>query len=432
MPHQEVALNVKKMMPLLLLGIALILLLGAYTLANMWLTNFTKDFAEEWNKPIPIPRGTPAAQTWQFNSPVKEVEFHPAGNAIAVLRGDGTLEMREAPGGKVLHSVLASGKEIAYSGEQSMGSLAFGRDGQLLATAVSSYTMSPNTYSDIQSPETIAGEWEVDVTLWRVQTSEDSEHAPYNIVPTRTLTHTTALTHSGRSDYIPVPNTLAFSPDGQTLAAGNTDGSVTVWDVDSGQIALSLVGTSYMLGSHSEIKGLAWSADGNTLITGDYDETVTKYRMPDGKLVASENHYDKHPRGHTTYVFSYIFSPDGQYEATASWAHEIALWRLSDGSLLRTVGSMDGPRHLSTIWSMAFSPDSELIASGGGLESCDSGCGSSDPSVRIWRLADGQQLALYSGHTDMVTTIAWSPDGRSVISGSKDGTVRLWDTSNLR
>src|SRR5437588_105512 len=72
--------------------------------------------------------------------------------------------------------------------------------------------------------------------------------------------------------------------------------------------------------------------------------------------------------------------------------------------------------HRSTVWSVAFSPDGRSLASGSG-----------DFSVRIWDLATGRQQRVFDEHTGPVWSVVYSPDGRLLASGSYDGTIRLWD-----
>src|SRR5260370_38203820 len=71
------------------------------------------------------------------------------------------------------------------------------------------------------------------------------------------------------------------------------------------------------------------------------------------------------------------------------------------------------------MWSIAWSPDSERIASA-----------SNDKTVQVWNAADGSQLFLYTGHSGFVYGVAWSPNGRRIASTSGDKTVQVWDATN--
>ena len=100
----------------------------------------------------------------------------------------------------------------------------------------------------------------------------------------------------------------------------------------------------------------------------------------------------------------------------------IYVWRLGDGQLLHP---LEGPR--TDIWSLAFSPDGHMLASGGGRSMVsDDWLSPRDMSIRIWSMDSGRELVKFTGHTDNVRSLAWSPDGTLLASGSDDGTVKLW------
>ncbi|NOH02307.1 MAG: hypothetical protein HND47_10300 [Chloroflexi bacterium] len=118
--------------------------------------------------------------------------------------------------------------------------------------------------------------------------------------------------------------------------------------------------------------------------------------------------------GTNNWIYSVAFSPDGEMLASSSWDNTIRLWRASDGSLLRT---LEG--HTGDVYSLDFSPDGRTLASG-----------SFDNTIRLWRPSDGTLLQTLSGHTSYVKSVAFSPDGTVLASGSDDRSIRLWRVDN--
>ncbi|MCE7982259.1 MAG: hypothetical protein DYG89_13770, partial [Caldilinea sp. CFX5] len=113
-------------------------------------------------------------------------------------------------------------------------------------------------------------------------------------------------------------------------------------------------------------------------------------------------------------VYSVAFSPDHQRVVSGSTDGTIRLWRLPHLTPLTILFG-----HTGSVWSVAFSPDGQQIVSG-----------SDDRSIRLWDAQTGQQLTQFVGHTDSVLAVAFSPDGRYIVSGSADKSIRLWDVNN--
>lgn len=195
---------------------------------------------------------------------------------------------------------------------------------------------------------------------------------------------------------------VAFSPDGKRIASGSLDGTVLVWDADTGDLIAG------PFEDHSEIiYSVTFSPDGECIAAGSANHTVCVWNSRTGRLVAGPF------EGHTDCVSSVAFSPDGGRIVSGSEDHTIRIWDSRTGDLV--VDPLAG--HTEAVKSIAFSLDGLHIASG-----------SLDDTIRVWEASTGQLVAgPLKGHARLVSSVAFSPDGLHIVSGSYDNTVRVWD-----
>jgi serine/threonine protein kinase len=150
---------------------------------------------------------------------------------------------------------------------------------------------------------------------------------------------------------------VAYSPDGQTLASGSGDKTIKLWNVKTGNLLQTLP-------SHSNLViSVAYSPDGQTLATGSGDKTIKLWNVKTGNLLQTLT-------DHTDWVYSVAYSPDGRTLASGSDDSTIKLWDVKTGNLLQTLKG-----HSNLVISVAYSPDGRTLASG-----------SDDKTIKIWRL----------------------------------------------
>ena len=251
-------------------------------------------------------------------------------------------------------------------------------------------------------------------------------------------------------------NAIAFSPDGKMLVVGSdlwfdhpNDETLTFWAVEGGSKLLGIpLGTS--------VTSLEVYPDGKTLATGDYSGTVGLWDLETQSL--SDTIKAAHDRG----VFALDVSPDGSMIATTSH-HEVAIWDAVTGDRLgftewQVFGAIDvSDVHFSPdgkmiaaaggsrvkIWNVddlggrqeiglyvrdqrpkavRFSPDDETLAVGYSVEG-----GVSIILLWNWREETYVEIEGHTGNTSQVISLDFSPDGKYLLSGSADHTMKIWD-----
>ena len=202
---------------------------------------------------------------------------------------------------------------------------------------------------------------------------------------------------NGHSSYV---NTLAISPDGQTLVSGSADKTIKIWNLSTGQEIRTLTGHS------NPVNTLAISSDWQTLVSGSADKTIKIWNLSTGQEIRSIT-------GNFSYVNALAISPDGQTLVSGNADKAINIWNLSTGQEIRTLIG-----HSSYVDCLVISPDGQTLVSG-----------SADKTIKIWNLSTGKEIRTLIGHSSWVKSLAISPDGQTLLSGSADKTIKIWNLS---
>ncbi|KAH8745407.1 WD40-repeat-containing domain protein [Hyaloscypha finlandica] len=205
---------------------------------------------------------------------------------------------------------------------------------------------------------------------------------------------------------------VCFSPDGRYLATGAEDKLIRVWDIASRSIRNTFAG------HEQDIYSLDFARDGRTIASGSGDRTVRLWDIEAGQNVLTLSIED----GVTTVAIS----PDTKYVAAGSLDKSVRVWDATTGYLVERLEGPDG--HKDSVYSVAFAPNGKDLVSG-----------SLDKTIKMWELVaprgghpnnapkGGRCIKTFEGHKDFVLSVALTPDGNWVLSGSKDRGVQFWD-----
>lgn len=201
-------------------------------------------------------------------------------------------------------------------------------------------------------------------------------------------------------------NSVAFSPDGKTIASTFQKGAVRLWQLSTGELLDTLENsTGYTSGS------LIFSPDGSLLLSAAADNVIRAWQIPGGKLVHTFRGDDGYSLNGM--VDSMSISPDGSLLATTDGYETVWIWRIATGELLH---KLDGNH-------VAFSPDGNTLAVGKDSYT-------EDPLVMLWQVSDWTLINTISSSKGMIVNMVFSPDGKTLLINDDWGEAKLLNISN--
>ena len=234
----------------------------------------------------------------------------------------------------------------------------------------------------------------------------------------------------------PAPiNHVVFSPDGQRIASTAYGGQSRIWDPSEDRESKVLKG-----GHTALVRDVVFTPDGKRLISASMDKTIKVWDVSTAKEITTLS-------GHEGVVWSVAISPDGRHIVSGSRDKTIRTWDIDSGEQVKKITGHDGD-----VFSVVFSPDGKRIASvGSDVRVWDAKTGEevmtlpmggtviayspdgrrivsgSSRVVKIWDATTGKELRILSGHKNTVRSISFTPNGKRIITGGYDATVRIWD-----
>ena len=306
------------------------------------------------------------AKVWDAATGVQQLSLNLSGQGLGIaFSADGSRLATTGLDGKAILWDVTTGRQLlALNGHTSqVQGVAFSPDGTRLATA----------------------SWDNTAKVW-------------DISPSRELLTFIAIDPAAPGFLV---SSVAYSPDGTRLATANND-EARIWDAATGRLLFTLHQTSY-------VDRVIFSPDGTRLVSTSNDATAKVWDVFTGKELLTLT-------GHTRRVGSAAYSPDGTLIATASDDGTVKVWDALTGKELLTLTEFQVPTHRSGINTIAFSPSGKYIATAGVPD-----------RIIIWDAASGRELFRWTSTDKTPLAVAFSPDGKRMLTTFENGTIREFD-----
>ena len=327
---------------------------------------------------------------------VLSVAFSPDSKTLATGSGDKIARLWDMDTKKELPTKMRH--------ENYVFSVAFSPDGKTLATGCADHTVKvwDISWREDQVPLTDYGWANLNTVMFSPDGTLLASSASDNTVDLwDTHTRHRVTTIKGHTKRV---RSVAFSPDGHLLATGGEDGMVKLWDVrDTGSVG----NPTFTISNKDAVQFVTFSRDGRTLaVIVQYErlklwDVLAKTPLPELK-------------GACEYVNSVAFSLDSQNRAmlAAACNDGVKLWDL------RTGRESTMPNESASAEHLAFSRDGGILAIVDG------------ENIKLWSLHQPQEPVVLKGHSGSITSIAFSPDGKRLVSGGYDSAVKVWDVQS--